>query len=228
MFCLSATVSFALAFTKKIVRPGSLDTGILLSKAEDTSGRDSPSSNSSSTHWLVSVEGNSKEEDVSERYLGRVLPKEADGDSNGSNGRRSPKSGSAVVRKPATRKDSRVTNNTDDEAKASSDNNSGGKLRATKAAARGKPAAKTAYKAKASAQAAKAALAPRKYATRRGKGEGEELYEGIDKITSKKPKPRVPAPKPGPDETVIKVKMLTGTLYLYRGLRPRAEFVRIV
>lgn len=29
-------------------------------------------------------------------------------------------------------------------------------------------------------------------------------------------------------ETVIKVKMLTGTLYLYRGMNPRAEFVRIV
>ncbi len=29
-------------------------------------------------------------------------------------------------------------------------------------------------------------------------------------------------------ETVIKVKMLTGTLYLYRGMNPRAEFVRTV
>lgn len=29
-------------------------------------------------------------------------------------------------------------------------------------------------------------------------------------------------------ETVIKVKMLTGTLYLYRGMHPRAEFVRTV
>jgi hypothetical protein len=29
-------------------------------------------------------------------------------------------------------------------------------------------------------------------------------------------------------ETVVQVKMLTGTLYLYRGLNPRAEFVRSV
>lgn len=29
-------------------------------------------------------------------------------------------------------------------------------------------------------------------------------------------------------ETVVKVKMLTGTLYLYRGMNPRAEFIRIV
>lgn len=29
-------------------------------------------------------------------------------------------------------------------------------------------------------------------------------------------------------ETVVQVKMLTGTLYLYRGLNPRAEFVRNV
>jgi len=29
-------------------------------------------------------------------------------------------------------------------------------------------------------------------------------------------------------ETVVKVKMLTGTLYLYRGTNPRAEFIRIV
>lgn len=30
------------------------------------------------------------------------------------------------------------------------------------------------------------------------------------------------------NETVVKVKMLTGTLYLYRGDRPRAEFIRTV
>lgn len=34
--------------------------------------------------------------------------------------------------------------------------------------------------------------------------------------------------KMGLNETVVKVKMLTGTLYLYRGEHPRAEFVRTV
>lgn len=32
--------------------------------------------------------------------------------------------------------------------------------------------------------------------------------------------------KTGPDEEVVKVPMLTGTLYLYKGIRRRAEFVR--
>jgi hypothetical protein len=37
--------------------------------------------------------------------------------------------------------------------------------------------------------------------------------------------PRKPVDIP---ETVVKVKMLTGTLYLYRGKNPRAEFIRVV
>ena len=41
------------------------------------------------------------------------------------------------------------------------------------------------------------------------------------------PNPR-PSKKTANDETVVKVKMLTGTLYLYRGKNPRAEFVRSV
>jgi hypothetical protein len=32
--------------------------------------------------------------------------------------------------------------------------------------------------------------------------------------------------KAGTDEEVIKVPMLTGTLYLYRGVRRRVEFIR--
>jgi hypothetical protein len=36
----------------------------------------------------------------------------------------------------------------------------------------------------------------------------------------------VPKKKLKKDENVVVVKMLTGTLYLYRGEKPRAEFVR--
>lgn len=48
----------------------------------------------------------------------------------------------------------------------------------------------------------------------------------------KRPRPHAPAShsskkmRAGTNEEVIKVPMLTGTLYLYRGLRRRAEFIR--
>jgi len=53
---------------------------------------------------------------------------------------------------------------------------------------------------------------------------GKALYTGIkdNKKVSKGKKNK------NANETVVKVKMLTGTLYLYRGENPRAEFIRTV
>lgn len=205
----------------QIVRPGNLDVGILLSKTEDNSGRDSPSS-ASSNHWIVSVEGKSSEEDVSERYLGRILPPRDDEDSGHSSSKSKGK-----AKKPATRNGSKASKDQaedeDEPTEASEEEKpkTNGRAKGTT-----KQAGKTAHKK--GTQAKPDERPTRKYATRRGKGDGEELYEGIEKVVAKK-RPKAPAaPKVGPDETVIKVKMLTGTLYLYRGLRPRAEFVRIV
>jgi hypothetical protein len=136
---------------------------------------------------------------------------EEDGDNSSSSGNEKPATRSGRRAPVRGGRQSTVANNS---------NNNNNKATAHKKGA-------TRAKAFASATAAPISV-PRKYATRRGKGDGQELFEGIDKITKIKKKARVPAPKVSPDETVIKVKMLTGTLYLYRGLRPRAEFVRVV
>lgn len=82
---------------------------------------------------------------------------------------------------------------------------------------------------------------------RRNRGQ-PEIATSSEKDVVKAEKPPAPAPAPkkrppphtggsgggksskkakaNPDEEVVKVPMLTGTLYLYKGLRRRAEFVR--
>mmetsp|Transcript_11713 Transcript_11713/g.18450 ORF Transcript_11713/g.18450 Transcript_11713/m.18450 type:complete len:184 (-) Transcript_11713:114-665(-) len=55
-----------------------------------------------------------------------------------------------------------------------------------------------------------------------GKGKSA-LIDGLD-MDKKAPSPR-PKKKQG-DETVVEVKMLTGTLFIYRGEHRRVEFVR--
>ena len=178
-------------------------------------GRESPPSDYT-THWLVSVEGdgqqgNSDEEEISERYLGRILAnKEDDSSSNSSHAK---KVGLT------TRKENGSTK---------SSSSKGGSNKSPSVAAKAKDTSKAAAKV----PAKKTTNAPSKYGTRasrRQRGDDSELFVGdnIEKMVPKK-KPRVVAPKVGPDETVIEVKMLTGTLYLFRGAKPRAEFIRTV
>jgi hypothetical protein len=63
-----------------------------------------------------------------------------------------------------------------------------------------------------------------KPSTRSNIKDGKSLLKGI-KPTKKPPRGNALGEN---DESVVKVKMLTGTLYLFRGENPRAEFVRTV
>jgi hypothetical protein len=177
----------------------------------------------------VSVEGNSDEEDVSERYLGRILASKDDDDNNKAEGK-----GRKAASKKAEKKDSSDEGRTRrGAAKVASDDEKTKSKAAQGKVTPPKQAAKTAHKrggtqAKATSQHRPA----RKYgtrATRRQNGGADDtdlFVGGIDKVQKK---PKAPAaPKVGSDETVIKVKMLTGTLYIYRGANPRAEFIRVV
>jgi hypothetical protein len=61
----------------------------------------------------------------------------------------------------------------------------------------------------------------------------ETLHAGIEVARKKAPKTNTKGKvdrkaSSTADETVITVKLLTGTLYMYRGAHPRAEFVRSV
>ena len=60
--------------------------------------------------------------------------------------------------------------------------------------------------------------------TRTTRGSGEALVGLLPDVMPRKK--GVPKKKLKKDENVVVVKMLTGTLYLYRGEKPRAEFVR--
>jgi len=58
----------------------------------------------------------------------------------------------------------------------------------------------------------------------RSKGGTTEMLLLPDEFPKKKAKPKMKKIKKGDNVTVV--KMLTGTLYMYRGNKPRAEFIR--
>lgn len=157
------------------MRVDTIDIGILLSKDEEDDGR-----SGEVTHWVVSVDGSSEEEVISERSLGRVL--ETHDQSDGSTFEKSMKE------RPA-KKSSKTKNKS---VSASSSGQKGNRRINTRAASKN--------------------------------GEDAVLHDGLE--FDRRPNPR-PKKKDG-DETVVEVKMLTGTLFIYRGEHRRVEFVRTV
>ena len=171
--------------------------GRLVRRAEEEDGNMSPSS---ANRWIVSFEGEEHEEEITEKYIGRLV------DSNESD------SLSTQSRKPAP-------------IKSSSRDMGKNKSNAVpqQKAARAGGNRKTKHLSPA-ASAADSDRPSTRFTTRSSKAE-KILYTGIkDKKVPKGKKSK----KGGPNETVVKVKMLTGTLYLYRGENPRAEFIRTV
>jgi hypothetical protein len=151
------------------------------------------------TYWVIAVEGESLTEEVSERKLGRVI------DSTESDG-------STVTVNNNTRKSS---------LHPSSTNNTGSSKTKGKAVRRGT----TAKVSSQNAAAVNLTLRKTTRSTRRS-GEPVELLAGIEHIpaTTKKTTSKR---KFQDDGNVTKIKLMTGTLYLYKGKRPyRAEFVR--
>lgn len=172
-FALQRSHSNVVLPSPQVVRVGGIDVGILLSKddEDDRSG--------DVTHWLVSVDGSSNEEVISEKMLGRVL--ETVDQSDGSTFEKSMKE------KP-------VKKSTKAKIKSASKQKTGVRRINTRAAA-----SKT----------------------------GEDpTFDDVFDDERRQNNPR-PKKKDG-DETVIEVKMLTGTLFIYRGEHHRVEFVRTV
>lgn len=166
--CLTERVPFLL----QVVRAGGVDIGILLSKDEEEDERATEV-----THWIVSVDGSSEEEIISEKALGRVL--ETHDQSDGSTFEK------AVKEKPV------------------------------------KKSSKTKVKSSSSKSKNKRA------STRAASKNGEDsllLSNGLDFERRQTARPK----KQDGDETVIEVKMLTGSLFIYRGDHHRVEFVRTV
>ncbi|CAB9517228.1 expressed unknown protein [Seminavis robusta] len=183
----------------EVLHNSCLATGILLGPVEteedDNKGRDSPASGSYTTHWLASIDGESEEVEVSERYLGRVLS-------------------SRCSRRSATARKPQATTSKPKSAPPSSSNN--------KATAKPAPTAKSVPPSKA-AGAKKPAAVSKPRGTKRQRGEVDDLVQGDVAVIAKKQK--ATAPKITTGESVRVFQMKTGKLYLYRGLKPRAEFV---
>mmetsp|Transcript_2261 Transcript_2261/g.6470 ORF Transcript_2261/g.6470 Transcript_2261/m.6470 type:complete len:180 (-) Transcript_2261:330-869(-) len=157
----------------EVVRVDGMEVGILLSKddADDRSG--------DVTHWVVSVNGSSEEEVVSERMLGRVLEDIDQSDSSTFD---------------KTQKEAPVKKATKAKVKSGPKNKKGGNRRVNTRAGANK------------------------------NGEEPNFDEGEEIVRRPTPRPK----KKDGDETVIEVKMLTGTLFIYRGENHRVEFVRTV
>jgi hypothetical protein len=197
--------------TDQVVRTNGvdIDIGKLLYKTRAKeigvpSFRDSPTS-IVMARWMVSIEGSSKsEEDISESMLGRVL--EADGGAGAE---------------------------TNSIISSSSDSNI-----ATTAPIINNKKAVTAVKVSQDRkhhstnqnnQVVTAKRAPR---TRSSAADPSELFGGIEEVALP-PTKRSTARKNGTsprlqagETSVVKVPLLTGTLFLYRGLHRRAEFIR--
>lgn len=174
----------------------------------------SPNATNSSPHWIVSLKGSDAEEDISERMLGRVVDRSttttdtssSDGSTvsvcGGSVSSASKKSFGSHKKKSKSRKSS-VTKKAHRSSKTQS------KVAVVQSGSRGQRVHTT-------------------RATTRSAGSSVELFSGIEEIVIP-PKPKVSKARASSegDPNVIKVPMLTGTLYLYRdGPKRRAEFIR--
>jgi hypothetical protein len=205
-------------FVCKIIRDGSLGIGILLGPSEDYEGRDSPSGSSYVTHWIVSVDGQSEESEVSERYLGRVLS------NTGGGGKRKPvprKAKAATVKgAPASAKLAVGTPNHKAKAAAS-------KPVTAKAAPKKESTDSNDIAGNSNSDKSNNSNKSKTSGTKRQRGETSDLFVGdvadVEKMKNNK-KARVPPPKCEAGESVRVIPMLTGKLYLYRGKNPRAEF----
>ena len=161
----------------------------------------------STNRWIVSFEGEEQEEEITEKYIGRLVDSN-ESDSLSATSRR------AGVKKPVKAAAGRsIAKHTVTGASPGSKNAVGASDGSDRPSTRG-------------------------FTTRSGKVGGKVPYMGIkDGVGGIKKTKKTNGGKKGrggnhnkkaDNETVVKVKMLTGTLYLYRGDNPRAEFIRTV
>jgi hypothetical protein len=165
--------------------------------------------------WMVSIEGSSKgEEDISESMLGRVL--EADGGAGAES--------NSII---SSSDSSNIATNSNDITSAPSINTTKKAVTAVKVSQDRKHHSATNHRS--NNQVVTAKRAPR---TRSSAADPSELFGGIEEVALP-PTKRSTARKSGTsprlqagETSVVKVPLLTGTLFLYRGLHRRAEFIR--
>ena len=174
-------------FRAQIIRPSGVDLGVLIRKVVNEKGgeRGSPSS----IDWVVSVEGNDTEENVSERNLipaRRPVSETKEASSGGAANVTEDDKALEVTAEEAARPGKKGANGCRDIVTSVSVSNSN------------KVGTRT---------------------TRRQRGDDSGLFVGdidkIEKAKAKKPPKRIREPVSGPHETVVKVKLLTGTVSIH-------------
>lgn len=146
-------------------------------------------------HWIVSLDGQSGEEEVTEKYIGRIV-EEDDTESK--------QEGDATTTDLPVSKGTGTT-------RLKEKKQNGSKAKRSTLTGRYEQSNKESR--------------PSTRAASRNKSGDTKLLKGVKHI-KKTSKQSHNNNKTSGNETLVKVKMLTGTLYLYRGDKPRAEFIR--
>jgi hypothetical protein len=166
-------------------------------------------------HWIVSFVGDAEEHEVTEKYIGRLVESS---ETESVKSTQTPPSARAAATTTTTTTTAKSRSNTTKstrkekspprKAKSPLNGSIKGEVRPSTRSTIKQPVAQPVKLAPIKKGAVKCVKTIKKPPARGGGGGGSK-----------------PA---GENETVVKVKMLTGTLYLYRGDRPRAEFIRTV
>ena len=205
----------SLSAKTQIIHGKSVAIGILLAKTEDKSLHDvesSPVTTMPDTHWIVRTEDND-EQSIPERML-RNITEEGSHENNSSSVADSDGDTSSKRRISPSKRSTKPTIT---------------KAKKTVAFASRKSAATTTT-SNTSSKKTPDLFQEKIHTTRaatRSSGNAEGLFKGIEEIVLP-PKPR-PVPKAASSNNgnVIKITMLTGTLYMYRdGAKRRVQFVR--
>ena len=185
----------------KVVRDEGVAIGRIVRKVDQDSD-----SEANVGHWIVSFVGDTEEHEVTEKYIGRLVESS---ETESVKSSQSPLPPRANGRSKTSISRSRKEKSPPVVAKSPP--------RSTLTGAKGevRPSTRSTIKQ------------PTKAPIKQG-GNKKALLKGIKAAAKKGPARGAGGKLPGANETVVKVKMLTGTLYLYRGEHPRAEFIRTV
>lgn len=178
----------------------------MVRKVDQDTSENSDSATQIIDHWIVSFEGDAEEHEVTEKYIGRLV--ESTDTESVKSGDNAAATASPASTPPSNNHRSNNRNNNNNKQSSRKKNSSKSPPR----------------KASSSKDRAGGEARPSTRSAIKQGGKEKALLKGI-KATKK---PSSKKSKLGENETVVKVKMLTGTLYLYRGEHRRAEFVRTV
>uniref|UniRef100_A0A7S2HBW0 Uncharacterized protein n=1 Tax=Helicotheca tamesis TaxID=374047 RepID=A0A7S2HBW0_9STRA len=219
----------------EIVRDSGVSTGRLLRKASDSS--------SSNPLWVFSyVDGRRKNEEIPEKSLGKVIDSDNNSaatdnlninDKKNRKGRASSKKKSEDVEVSNSNSSDDTSSKTGSDRK--SDDASGKKRRGESSSDAQEHRLSKRTKTVSFKQQPKTHQRTTRVSTRssaRNNPTEELIVPPTDLMPerrggSRRGGPR-PSRKPDKNQEVVKVKLLTGTLYLYRGEHRRAEFIRFV